>query len=168
MTPKGIRVNFLFINLPGPAPQPSHSQIILRLNRLNDLLITGNNTALEADGDRVEAIRIVRRIRDDGLAFSIEGRLNIKRPHETRDVDEDRVTREVHARTDAPSETERQLEVDESRVRCLDETLRTEFVRVREHLRVVHYAATVYASSSTTGICKSESSETLTQGWRRR
>lgn len=126
------------IRLPGPAPQTALRSLILRLDDVHDLLVARDDAAVETHGLRVEPVRVVVRVGDDRLALRIERGEDVERPHEPRDVDRDRVAREVHPGADATPEAERQLEVEQARVRGLDEPLRTERLGLREQSWVFH------------------------------
>lgn len=126
------------IRLPGPAPQTALRSLILRLDDVHDLLVARDNAAVEAHGLRVEPVRVVVGVGNDRLALRIERGEDVERPHEPRDVDRDRVAREVHSGADATPEAERQLKVEQARVRSLDEPLRTERLGLREQSWVFH------------------------------
>ena len=75
-------------------------------------------------------------IRGDLLPIIVDRLMNLKKCKHTRDRDPYRVERHVPPGTDTSSEAERQVEVDEPWVCRVDEALRVELVRVREHFRV--------------------------------
>lgn len=115
--------------------------LILGLDHIDDFLITRDKSAIEAHGPRIEPVRVVVRVRYDRIAFGVERGEDIERPHEARNVDEDGVSREVHAGTDAAPKAKRELEVEEARIRRLDEPLGGEVLGVGEEDRVLHDSA---------------------------
>lgn len=109
---------------------------------LLDLVVSDCDVAVKADGQRVETIRVVVFIRKDFFAgLRVACRANVEAPTDPSEIDEERVTSKMHSRADATTETKWKIEVDKTGISCVQETVRVELLRVREHFGVTHYTA---------------------------
>jgi hypothetical protein len=71
---------------------------------------------------------------DDLLPILIQSRLDVKRPQDTRDINEQRVEGQVDPRAGSAAESERQVEVLEMGICGLEEAFRSELFWLREHI----------------------------------
>ena len=70
---------------------------------------------------------------NDILPLLVEGWFDVEGPQDTRDIDEQRIEREVDPRARSAAKTEGQIEVLQARVCGLQKAFWPEFLRLRKH-----------------------------------